>query len=312
MMRNIFFLSLFLIAQLVTSAQTISRADYIETYSSIAVEEMKRTGIPASITLAQGILESANGNSRLAQKANNHFGIKCHNSWTGATIKHHDDKRNECFRKYRNADESFRDHSQFLQEGSRYSALFLIDRTDYKSWARGLQKAGYATNRQYANKLIDLIERHELYVYDKGAVSVKEKPVVAKSGLSEGGEVRVGSSKHEVKEQNRVSYVVAQQGDTYESLTEAFDKMRWELRKYNDAPDGVDPTPGQIVYLQPKRNRADRGQKKHTVAPGETMWHISQKYAVRLSKLYKKNRMELGDEPSEDDTIWLRRRKPKN
>ncbi|MFO7862904.1 MAG: glucosaminidase domain-containing protein [Salinivirgaceae bacterium] len=310
MVRNVF-LSLFLFVQLVSTAQTISQADYIEMYSPIAVAEMKRTGIPASITLAQGILESANGNSRLAQKANNHFGIKCHNGWTGATIKHHDDKRNECFRKYRDADESFRDHSKFLQEGSRYAGLFLIDRTDYKAWARGLQKSGYATNRQYANKLIDLIERHELYVYDKGAVSAKATPVGTKSALSEGGELVAGSGKHVVKEQNRVTYVIARQGDTYAAITEEFDKMRWELRKYNDVPEGVEPTPGQLVYLQPKRNRAARGVKKHTVASGETMWHISQKYAVRLSKLYKKNRMDLGDEPSEGDTIWLRRRKPK-
>ena len=145
--------------------------DYINKYKDLAVSEMKRTGIPASITLAQGMIESDFGRSRLAREANNHFGIKCHNDWTGPTIRHNDDRRNECFRKYRKPEESYYDHSDFLKSGSRYSALFYLDPADYKGWARGLKKAGYATNPDYANMLIRKIEEYNLYDFDRVQVT---------------------------------------------------------------------------------------------------------------------------------------------
>ncbi|HKK59316.1 MAG TPA: glucosaminidase domain-containing protein [Salinivirga sp.] len=309
-MYRIIILLLLFVLSLMASAQDISRSDYIEQYSDVAISEMRRTGIPASITMAQAILESSNGNSRLARRANNHFGIKCHSNWSGQTIKHDDDARNECFRKYRNADESFKDHSAFLVNGARYQFLFDYKPTDYKRWARGLKKAGYATNPHYAKKLIELIERYDLHKLDQGVkvqLANKEDDTTQETqGFAP------STGKHPVKERNRVEFTVARPGDTYAALTEEFDKMRWELQKYNDVPDGIEPEPGQIIYLQPKRNRAARDHKHHIVEQGETMWYISQKYAVKLRKLYKKNRMEPGAEPQKGDKIWLRRKKPRN
>ncbi len=293
-------------------AQKISRTEYINLYKHTAVQEMKRTGIPASITMAQGILESNSGNSKLARKANNHFGIKCHKDWNGPTIKHDDDKRNECFRKYNSAEESFKDHSEFLQKGKRYAFLFEYDPTDYKKWARGLKKAGYATNPRYAKKLIELIERHDLHQLDNEKVKLAYRKNKQKKDYKSTEEYAISNGKHTVQEKNRVSYVVAREGDTYASLTEEFNKMRWELRKYNDVPQGVEPAPGQIIYLQPKRNRAALGNKHYTIKEGETMWYVSQKFAVKLTKLYKKNRMEPGSEPNVGQKIWLRRKKPRN
>ncbi len=305
-------LIIFFLVPVWLSAQKISRSEYINLYKHTAIQEMDRTGIPASITMAQAILESESGNSRLAQKANNHFGIKCHNDWNGATIRHDDDRRNECFRKYNSPEESFQDHSKFLQKGKRYRFLFNYEPTDYKKWARGLKKAGYATNPQYANKLIELIDRHDLHQLDLKNSRVAKNKNMSEDNNPTAEQFSISSGDHQVQEKNRVSYVVARKGDTYASLTDEFDKMRWELRKYNDVPDGVEPEPGQIVYLQPKRNRAALGKKHYTIKEGETMWYVSQKFAVKLSKLYKKNRMEPGSEPETSQKIWLRRKKPRN
>jgi len=167
--------SLFFIFLSVVCANAQSKTEnYISKYSSAAVDEMERYGIPASITLAQGILESGNGESRLAVEGKNHFGIKCHSNWNGETIIEDDDEKGECFRKYDKVADSYRDHSLFLTERGRYSFLFEYKRTDYKKWAKGLKKAGYATNPKYPSLLIDLIERYELYTYDKGEQSDKQ------------------------------------------------------------------------------------------------------------------------------------------
>lgn len=296
-------------------AQNTTQQAYVEQYKSIAISEMLRTGIPASITLAQGILESASGNSKLAMEANNHFGIKCHADWHGQTIEHDDDLQNECFRKYASPEESFYDHSEFIRKGSRYASLFELKTSDYKRWARGLQQAGYATNRKYADKLIEIIERYNLQQYDKtdGAATVvadvpTAKPVTIQANTQKPLQLSVG--KHQVGMLNRVSYVVARQGDTYAALTAEFDKMRWELEKYNDVPQGIEPEAGQVVYLQPKRNKASREHRTHIVQQGESMWSISQKYAVKLNALYKKNRMTPGDEPETGQKIWLRKKIP--
>ncbi len=165
-MKKLFLLSIIILLASVSFAQRMTAEQYVETYSNWAVEEMQRVGIPASITLAQGLLESGFGNSRLATEGNNHFGIKCHKGWTGEKMYEDDDAANECFRKYKSAYESFKDHSDFLTTRSRYAFLFELDSDDYKGWAKGLKKAGYATNPQYANKLIELIERYELFRFD--------------------------------------------------------------------------------------------------------------------------------------------------
>jgi LysM repeat protein len=282
---------------------------YIEKYSDIAVSEMNRTGIPASITMAQGILESGSGNSYLAKEAKNHFGIKCHGNWSGETVTHDDDQKNECFRKYSDVKASFDDHSDFIKNGSRYQFLFEYKSTDYKNWAKGLQKAGYATNKKYADKLIELIERYDLHKLDIGVTPVLAEKTTTKNEISTTDKMIISSGSHPVMERNRVQYTVAKRGDTYESLTAEFDKMRWELRKYNDVPDGIEPEAGQIVYLQPKRNKTSRKHKIHVVSEGETMWFISQKYAVRLIKLYKRNQLDPGAEPDPGTNIYLRGRK---
>ena len=301
--------------------------NYILEYKDLAVSEMRRTGIPASITLAQGMIESDFGRSRLATEANNHFGIKCHNDWKGATIKHHDDKRNECFRKYPKPEESYYDHSDFLTSASRYSSLFELNETDYKAWAKGLKKAGYATNPDYANMLIRKIEEYELWRYDlrqksTGKVPPKseypeKKSTVVKQEVSEDSILNQNSDNFvvpgrvsRIKENNRIQYIVVIEGDTRESIEKNFNLLRWELPKYNEIADDFELFPGQILYFQPKRDKADPGKEVHTVVKGETMYSISQKYGIKLKKLYEMNRMDEGLQPGEGDRIWLRGMKP--
>lgn len=195
---------------------------YISNFEEIAKSNMKDHGIPASITLAQGILESGAGKGKLAQSANNHFGIKCHTGWTGESVKHDDDAAQECFRKYNHPSESYRDHSYFLTSRSRYANLFKLDKGDYEAWAKGLKNAGYATDKKYPDKLIGLIERFELYKYDNEVLSrnympTKKDPLVE---ISEG------------------LYTI-QQGDTLYSLSKKFNLSVEDLKKLNDLSDNA-------------------------------------------------------------------------
>lgn len=325
-----------------TSYAVGTAEDYLARYGQIAISEMKRTGVPASIKLAQGIIESNYGRSTLAREANNHFGIKCHNEWKGPVIRHHDDKRNECFRKYRTAEESFYDHSDFLRRGTRYSFLFELDPTDYKAWARGLKKAGYATNPHYDNMLIRKIEELNLQQYDRGyavasANVVNKAPVPASAPASSpekvparsmtassGGssandtpDIPVNSSTftvtartNRIMENNRLQYVVVRDGDTFESLAKEFQLLKRELFRFNDLGEGYGLLPGQVLYLQPKRDRAEQGNDYHITGQGETMHSVSQKYGIRLRNLYEMNRMKEGDEPAAGQRLWLRSVKP--
>jgi len=302
---------------------------YIRQYADLAMSEMRRTGVPASITLAQAVIESDYGRSRLARSGNNHFGIKCHNGWTGRRIYHDDDRRGECFRRYRDADESFRDHSDFLRQGSRYEFLFYLDPDDYVGWARGLKSAGYATNPRYAGMLIDMIEKNRLNRYDDMVISgrgndrvrvtadpgpekarpkVKADDPAVKEELHEAGYV-VERGKR-VKTRNMLPYIVVREGDTIERLAVEFDMFGFELKQFNDLDDNAELQPGQILYLQMKRNRAERGKDYHVVKEGETMHSISQHYGIRLRVLYRKNRMEPGHEPVAGTELWLRKTKP--
>lgn len=323
-----------------TSYSTASTEEYISRYKDIAISEMKRTGIPASVKLAQAIIESNYGQSTLARQANNHFGIKCHSDWKGRTIRHHDDRRNECFRSYRTAEESFYDHSDFLRDGSRYSFLFKLDPTDYKGWARGLKKAGYATNPQYDNMLIRKIEELNLHRYDMG-YAVASSDVRTKVNFPPAGENTAGKPDQEmvsqpassvntasasipvssttftvtartqrVLENNGLEYVIVKDGDTYESLAEEYQLLKNELIRFNDLGEGSDLTAGQVIYLQPKRSRAEQGKEYHTMAQGETMHSVSQKYGIRLKTLYDMNRMVEGEEPAPGQRLWLRSKKP--
>ncbi|MBN2861621.1 MAG: glucosaminidase domain-containing protein [Bacteroidales bacterium] len=322
---------------------------YINRYKDLAVNEMYRTGVPASITLAQGMVESDYGRSRLAVEGNNHFGIKCHGDWRGPTINHHDDRRNECFRKYSRVEDSFYDHSDFLRTGSRYSFLFDLSSSDYKAWARGLKKAGYATNPDYANMLIRKIEEHNLYVFDRKAPvkdisemkvasveyadesavvnqSAGSKPVSTESAgaAKEAVETNrtaapvindnfmVPATVSRVQENNRIQYIIVKDGESPDMIEKEFQLLRWELRRYNELPENFTLTAGQMLYLQPKRDRAEAGKETHNVVEGETMYSISQKYGIKLKNLYELNRMAEGEEPVPGQIIWLRNGKPLN
>ena len=233
--------------------------DYIEKYSDIAVDKMKQHRIPASITLAQGILESGAGNSELAKKSNNHFGIKCHD-WQGEKVYHDDDIKNDCFRKYAKVEESYEDHSQFLKR-PRYAGLYDLDVTDYKGWAHGLKKCGYATNPNYANLLINLIETYELHQYDKGVKKEKTDKEKKESGEPEDEtkynyllDSKMGTvpayTTHPVRIVNGKKAVIARAGDTYESIAKEFGLRKWEIRWYNKVKKGIFPEEGQAVFLR--------------------------------------------------------------
>lgn len=308
------------------TAQTVQ--EYVNTYKALAVTEMNRTGIPASITLAQGIIESDCGHSSLARQANNHFGIKCHDDWSGPSVKHDDNSRNECFRKYVRAEDSFYDHSDFIKSGSRYSFLFNYNSTDYRSWAYGLKKAGYATNPDYANMLIRTIEENGLAYFDqdfnvanlktvkidsaKKTQSIRSDDSAQKSVTYLNTGTAVFARAPRIMEKNRIKYIIVKDGDTREKLENEFQMLRWELAKYNELHNDFVPFPGQILYLQPKRDRAESGKEFYNAATGDTMYLISQKYGIKLKKLYEYNRMEEGSEPESGKKIWLRSIRPVN
>ena len=291
--------------------------EYIRKYSDLAVSEMRRTGVPASITLAQGILESNSGQSKLAVKGNNHFGIKCHNDWDGRTMRLDDDARRECFRVYPDASASFRDHSDFLRYRDRYKPLFDLDPEDYKGWARGLKKAGYATDPSYAGKLIALIERYELYRYDRAVEVEQEAPLEIEAPRELPHEL-VGKNYREtvnvslqrsVYEMNGVPFIYSVKGESLRSIASANGLFPGELLKFNDLDEDVPLDEGSVVYLARKKAQAAKGVSKYVVgADGETLWEISQRFGVRLDALEKMNPMLVGIRLEEGDTVQLRKK----
>lgn len=290
MKRLITFLLLCTVCILSLQAQTRNKQyeDYIQKYCELAVEEMKKYHIPASITLAQGLLESGAGQSALARKSNNHFGIKCGGDWEGKTVRHDDDARNECFRAYKHPKQSYEDHSKFLAGRSRYASLFKLEITDYKGWARGLKKAGYATDPNYAQRLINLIELYNLDKYDKkgGLKWMKENP-----------------NPHQPYIANGLLYIVVRGGDTWKAISKEFGISQSKLRKFNDLYKGYALKAGDILYLEQKNRRADKEHIVHVLRAGESMYSISQKYGVRLKNLYKLNKMEADSPAPEVGTI---------
>jgi len=297
-MRILFLLLMpsLLIAQ---GRQTASQ--YVDKYKDIAITEMQRYGIPASIKLGQGILESSAGNSDLAKEANNHFGIKCKKDWIGPAFYKDDDAKDECFRKYENVLASYEDHSQFLKNSQRYASLFELEKDDYKAWAHGLKKAGYATNPQYANLLIKTIEENRLFQYDTQTIVKGDNPTPltkrlnAKSKDDDVPEISLAKREgREVFVKNRVKYVLAHDGDTPETLAKELDLMVWQIPKYNDFESpGLRLIPGQVIFIQPKRRKAE--SKSHSVKDGETLQSISQVYAIKLKNLRKLNLLMEGD-----------------
>ena len=270
------------------TGQNMTRKQYIEQYSKDAITQMHKHKIPASITMAQGILESSNGNSRLAVKGNNHFGIKCHN-WDGKKIYEDDDKKNECFRKYDNVLASFEDHSLFLKKYNRYAFLFDLKITDYKSWAKGLKTAGYATNKKYADLLIKLIEENQLYELDK---------------VEEAQSIVAESSRNVYLHPNRIKYVISKEGETLLEIAKEFDMRLWQLYKYNDIENVYELTKGEKIFIQPKKNKGK--VESHIVEDGESMRSISQFYGVKLKKLKRRNKHLSGFEIKSGFKIKLR------
>lgn len=318
---------------------------YIEKYSALAVEEMYRSGVPASITLAQGLLESRYGLSELAVEANNHFGIKCHN-WAGAKMFYDDDKRDECFRRYASAEESFRDHSDFLRYRDRYKFLFNLEPGDYKGWAHGLRKAGYATDPAYPQKLIRLIEDYELYRFDVRTeeVAVPEEPAQKEKLTKEERRALKQSRKEARKEarrqlpeapdqieqpkplrpenaevfrfslsrqlysQNGVPFIYASKGETYASIAEANNLFLREILKYNDLNYEAPLEPGTIVYLQSKKKQAAPGMNMFIVDGEDVgLWELSQRFGVRLRELARMNSVSENHIFSDGQIIKLRK-----
>jgi LysM repeat protein len=262
-----------------------SRSEYILKWKDEAIRNMNNYGIPASITLAQGILESANGNSALAKYGNNHFGIKCHN-WDGETIHKDDDHKDDCFRSYGSAEESFKDHSEFLTKRGRYEFLFDYKVTDYKSWAKGLKKAGYATNPKYPQLLISLIEKNNLAQYDV----LESLPIVVPVSIPDTRTVKREVLKHSIKlHENKIKYITVNKGDTYWKIAKEFELGLWQLYKYNDLSKEDLLLEGDILFLQPKKNRAK--SKKYKVKNEDTLRTISQDHGVKLKSLCKKNNL---------------------
>lgn len=288
----------------------MTRQQYIEMYKPLAMKKMQDFGIPASIALAQAIVESGNGNSVLAHSANNHFGIKCH-EWTGLTFRWDDDEKNECFRKYASVEESYHDHSLFLTRRPRYARLFELDIMDYQAWAHGLKNSGYATNPQYPQMLIRMIEENRLYEIDREVMlgpQVAEIPeeefddhVYALTVYTEFGP---GPNNRTIFLNNRRIFVFARPDDTYFKIANDFNMHLAKLCRINDVELGSHPKEGSLVFLEAKRTRSKAGA--HVVAPGETMHNIAQQYGIRLRNLYRHNNMMEGSQPFPGQTIKLK------
>lgn len=277
---------------------------YIEKYKSIAISNMNKHGIPSSITLAQGILESGNGSGRLAVEANNHFGIKCKGSWTGDKIYHDDDEKGECFRKYNSPEESYNDHSLFLTSSQRYASLFTLKNTDYKGWAKGLKAAGYATNPQYAELLIGLIERNKLDQYD--TASSWDFKTAEKSDQ----EFITKKLDRKARTWGRINgaiYVVATEDDTYAKIARNSGRTTVEVLSFNDLDKSATaPLDGQKIFVTHKKGRAEKGTIYHKAITGESARDIAQLYGIRLRSLIRKNPSLSIAEPREGQIIRLR------
>ena len=287
-----------------TQAQNATYTNYFNQYKDIAIEQMNQYRIPASITLAQGLLESGAGQSKLAKNANNHFGIKCHGDWNGKTEYHDDDKPGECFRKYKNAKESFLDHSLFLTERPRYARLFTLNIRDYKGWARGLKACGYATDPAYAEKLINIIETYELYQYDNvQRAKKKSEPTPQKAKRETFAHFDMPLR---VYKANGLIYVHARRGESFGSIAEELGFKASKLAKYNEVPKDFALEEGNIVYLQKKNIKALKPHYEHKVQGGESMYSIAQKYGIKLSSLYNMNNKPPEYRPQRGDVLRLR------
>ena len=323
--------------QTLMAQQKMTRSEYIAKWADVAIEHMEIYGIPASITMAQAIVESGSGNGVLARTANNHFGIKCGSKWTGGKVYHDDDAKGECFRAYSSAEESFADHAEFLHTRERYNFLFDYATDDYVSWAKGLKQAGYATAPTYAEGLIKVIESEKLYLLDqKNGRKLYDDYVAEKLGLNKPTEqpksntpdaeaadqtlayadrgidpnnFRVTINSHcgyNVYLTNHSNYVVAHEGDTYKSIGKLFELSQRTLRKFNDAPKGHELKAGDVVYIERKAPRWRGEGLMHRTKRGESLRLLSQIYGIRLKSLSKLNNMDEDTVFQGNETVRLK------
>ena len=294
------------------AGDTTPQQRYVEKYAPMAVREMLRSGVPASITLAQGMLESGNGESKLATKGKNHFGIKCHKGWTGKSMKVDDDARGECFRVYDSVEESYRDHSDFLRYRDRYKFLFDLDRTDYKGWAYGLKKAGYATDPSYAAKLIRYIEDNNLSRFDVlKEVEAEEMPLpphrIEAPVLTMSDEEFHFPLTRELYSVNGVPFVYSLEGETYKSIAKHYHLFHREILRFNDLKRDAPLAPGTVVYLAHKKNRSPKGLDKYIVEEdGEDFHAICQRFALKEKAVLKMNGLSKAPSLREGDELKLR------
>ena len=278
---------------------------YIRKYQALALSHQKTYRIPASITLAQGILESAAGQSSLTKASNNHFGIKCHNTWKGAKAYFNDDAPKECFRKYKTAEESFTDHSEFLTSNSRYKPLFNLKTTDYIRWAKGLQNLGYATSKAYANSLIKIIEDYELYKLDVNIPPAKQDAATQASS-STGKKSEQTAVMRSIHKSQGLPFVYAVADDNLEKIAAETGSTVKNIIKFNEIHEGFPIREGDIIYLSKKKKKADKPNYDHIVQIGESMHGISQQYGIQVKSLYKLNKKKADYIPTEGDVLRLR------
>jgi LysM repeat protein len=308
----------------VVAKERQTREEYVEKYKAIAIAHMERYGIPASITMAQGILESDSGNSYLSRTSNNHFGIKCKKSWTGERVYHDDDAKGECFRAYPSVEASYQDHADFLDQSPRYDSLFVYASDDYRSWARGLKACGYATAPDYAERLVKIIESMKLYLLDKeNGNKIYAAAKTAVENVEEWWESNIATSDEQINpnafrvtvnshkgygvyRSNHTFYVVAKEGDTFESVGEIFDISPKMLRKFNDVAKDAKLSKGDIVYIERKKTQWLGNVMQHKVVRDENLYSLSQSYGIRLKSLIKLNRMREGEDVKSGDIIRLK------
>ena len=325
-MRKYLFLAVAALAFVVSVSAKVrqTREEYVEKYKAIAIAHMERYGIPASITMAQGILESDSGNSRLSLSSNNHFGIKCKKHWTGDRVYYDDDAKGECFRAYPSVEASYQDHADFLDQSPRYDSLFAYNADDYRSWARGLKAAGYATAPDYAERLVKIIESMKLYLLDKengNKIYSAAKNATAnteawfENNLATSDEqinpnafrVTVNSHKgYGVYRTNHTFYVVAKEGDTFESVGEVFEISPNMLRKLNDVAKNGTLSKGDIIYIERKQTQWLGNVMQHKVVRDENLYSLSQSYGIRLKSLAKLNSLRKGEDVKRGDIIRLK------
>ncbi len=346
-----FFAIAFILSVKTLSAQTWANDEqYIQRFASFAVEEMEKYKIPASITLAQGLLETGGGQSRLAREGNNHFGIKCKDEWTGKTMSHTDDAPNECFRVYDDPRDSYEDHSKFLAFRKYYQNLFTLDMKDYKAWAHGLKKAGYATNPKYAHILISKIEKYRLYEFDEtnskevlytvlklypdlrndnifmaklDQSKAKTKPTTIKVPYEQVSYAKQQEKVEKIKSDREIlnsilvknhpnggkKFIIIPADTNVSYISKKFGINESKILKWNELK-GSRLQRNDVLFLEPKSSSGN--VETYKAKSGESMYDIAQKFGVKLSKLYTKNRMNEGQQPKPGQLIYLQSKKPRS